>query len=272
MAEPVTIVSGRGDLPRRLAEECARSGRPYHVVALAGFAGPWTADHPHVPARLEVPGTVVGALRAAGARSLVLAGAVERPRFDDAATDAVSRAWIARLRRAAAEGDDGLLCEVVALLREEGFEVIAASDLLDTRPAKGVLGGREPTDAERNDAARGASILDALAPLDVGQSCVVAEGRVLGIETIQGTDALLRFVADTRNLAQGAKGGVLVKRAKAGQDMRIDAPTVGVRTVEGASRAGLGGIALQAGAVQIVDRAAVIEAADRAGLVIWAEP
>lgn len=259
-------------MPRRVAEACQGAGRPYHVVSLVGFAGDWVSRHPCSEARLEAPGTVVQALRDADCGAVVLIGAVERPRFDLSADDPLSRHWIDRLESALPQGDDALLRTVVGLLAEEGFEIVGADALIDLRSQVGVLGAVAPSASAEADAVRAESILAALAPLDVGQACVVAEGRVLGIETVQGTDALLEYIADTRALAQGASGGILVKRAKPGQDGRVDAPTIGIDTVEAAHRVGLLGIAVEAGAVQIVDRDAVIAAADRCGLFLWARP
>jgi hypothetical protein len=64
--------------------------------------------------------------------------------------------------------------------------------------------------------------------------------------------------------------GVLVKRAKRGQDMRADVPVIGAATVAWAEKAGLGGIAIEAGRTILAERAAATAAADRAGLFLVA--
>ena len=266
------IVAGRGDLPRRIAETCRAEGRTYHVIALEGFAGAWTEGHPHTPASVLAVGRIVDALRAAGCGRLVLAGGVERPPLDPGAMDRRTLDWLPQLAPALRLGDDGLLSAVRHLFESEGFTLIEPHEVLDLRVGAGVLGRVAPSARNAADADRGEAILSALGPLDVGQACVVAGGRVLGIETIQGTDALLDFVARTRALAQGAAGGILVKRMKPGQDRGIDAPTIGLDTVAAAAGAGLEGIAIEADAVQIIDRDAAVAAADEAGLVLWARP
>ncbi|MGB8399463.1 UDP-2,3-diacylglucosamine diphosphatase LpxI domain-containing protein, partial [Bradyrhizobium sp.] len=55
---------------------------------------------------------------------------------------------------------------------------------------------------------------------------------------------------------------------KRGQDLRYDLPTVGPRTIEGAAKAELAGIAIIAGSTLVADSQAMIEAADRAGLFV----
>ena len=94
---------------------------------------------------------------------------------------------------------------------------------------------------------------------------MVQQGLVLGVEAIEGTDALIARCADLR---REGPGGVLVKASKPGQERRADLPTIGRRTVEGAAAAGLRGIAVEAGASLIIDRAAVVAAADRSGLFV----
>ena len=267
------ILAGRGALPRRIAEARAAAGAPYLVIALDGFAEDWAADHPHVRAPITAVGAILAALREAGCRQVVMAGGVARPRLDPRALDGAALRWLPRLLPALARGDDALLRTVRGLLEAEGLTLVPADEVIDLRAGAGVLGACAPGARDAADAARGEAVLAALAALDVGQAAVVASGRVLGIETVQGTDALLDFVARTRDaLGQGADGGVLVKRAKAGQDPAMDAPAIGPGTVRAAARAGLRGIALEAGAVQVIDLGEAVAAADAAGLFLWGRP
>jgi DUF1009 family protein len=64
--------------------------------------------------------------------------------------------------------------------------------------------------------------------------------------------------------------GLLYKAAKPGQDRRIDLPAIGPDTVAAVARAGLGGIAFEAGGTILLDRAATIAACEAAGLFLWA--
>jgi DUF1009 family protein len=144
--------------------------------------------------------------------------------------------------------------------------------LADLLVPAGVLTRAAPCRADREDAERAAAIVAALGGADVGQAAVVAQGICLGVESIQGTDALLAFVARTadgyRPDPDGARG-VLYKAPKPGQDWRMDLPAVGAATVEGARTAGLAGLVLPAGSVLMLGREATVAAADAAGLFIW---
>jgi DUF1009 family protein len=261
----LAIVAGRDALPRLIAEARLEARQPYLVIAFHGAAPDWIEAHPHEVHEFERPGRLFQALRRAGCDRLVFAGSLERPRLRPWRADARAAGLVARARSLMAGGDDALLAAVAGLFEEEGFAVVGAQDCLPGLVAEpGVLGRRAPGRGARCDAALGARILGVLGPFDVGQAVVVVDGRCLGVEAAEGTDGLLARVGD---LAPG--GGVLVKMAKPGQDRRFDLPAIGPRTVEAAARAGLGGIAVEAGGVLVLERAATIAAADGARLFLW---
>jgi DUF1009 family protein len=170
-------------------------------------------------------------------------------------------------------GDDNLLRLIAGIFEGEGFAVRAPHDLLaDLLVPAGVLTRARPGPADEADAARAATIVAALGAADTGQAAVVAQGVCLGLESIQGTDALLEFVARTgapfRADPAGARG-VLYKAPKPGQDWRLDLPAIGRATVAGARAAGLAGIVVRAGAVLLLGRDETVAAADAAGLFLW---
>ena len=259
----VGIIAGSGSLPELLSAETAGV-----LVRLKGVATTANSKNTIIEAEFERLGELFAALHDEGVTKLVFAGAMQRPALDPARLDATTMQLAPRIMAALAKGDDGLLREVLAIFTEAGFEIVAAHDLLpDLLVMDGIMCGAE-LDKLQNHALRGTEILAALSPLDVGQGCVVSNGQCIGIETLQGTDQLLKFVQNTRG--QLPKGGVLVKRAKSGQDLRIDMPTIGPATIKAVSDAGLTGICLQAGHVMVLDRAQTIQLANDAGITIWA--
>jgi DUF1009 family protein len=266
-ASDLALIAGRGRLPLELA---AQLPVPPLVCAPAGVAVEGLAVD--LVFRLERLAPLLRALADRGIARVALAGAVDRPRLDPALCDPETAALMPDLLGAMAAGDDATLRALIGVIERFGLAVEGVAAL-----APGLLApegplGRAPTQAERSDAARGRAVLAALGAADVGQAVVVARGLVLGVEALYGTDALLADVAARRPTREPQRGGVLVKRAKPGQDRRADLPAIGPQTVAGAVAAGLSGIALQAGAVVILDRPATLAAAEAAGLALWAEP
>ena len=133
------------------------------------------------------------------------------------------------------------------------FQIVGAIDVLPelvAQPGAIVTGW---TDRYLNDLRKADKILSGLAEADVAQAVVVEGGMVLGIETLQGTDALLDFVQKTdRKLRNSDQKGILVKRAKLGQDLRVDIPSIGPKTIEQVAKAGLAGIIISPKAVLLM--------------------
>ncbi|MEM6391068.1 MAG: UDP-2,3-diacylglucosamine diphosphatase LpxI [Pseudomonadota bacterium] len=214
-------------------------------------------------------GAMIEAVRAGGVTDMVLAGGLRRPNFNPLELDDYTKLLLPRLAPVLAQGDDALLRFVIGVFEAEGFTVRGAHTLLPglTRP-EGSVAGVTPSAADELDIAKARAILEALGREDVGQGAVVRAGLCVGIETVQGTDAMLEFVARTRD--DKANGGVLVKAPKPGQDLRVDMPAIGPGTVAAARAAGLNGIAIAAGSVVVLDSAQTIADAEAAGLFIVA--
>ena len=266
-ARPLGILAGGGPLPGRVAAAAAAAGRPVFLIGFEGFAeAPVLAPYPHEMVRLGAAGRMLSLLRAHGCADLVLIGPVKRPSIFDLRPDAEGARILARIGRAAFAGDDGLLAAVVRVLAEDGFNVIGAHEILSEAVGqKGQLGAVAPDAAAMGDIRRGVAVAQALGRVDVGQGCVVQQGIVLCVEAIEGTDAMLARAA---GLARPGAGGVLVKLVKPGQDRRADLPAIGPGTVRAAAAAGLRGIAFEAGGTLLTDRAALLTAADAAGLFL----
>lgn len=180
-----------------------------------------------------------------------------------------------RALRAFRGGDDHLLSGMARLLEDVGFTLRGAHEVApEILAPEGVMGRAAPSDAERADIAFGMAYLDAASPYDIGQAVVVANRHILAVEAVEGTDQMLTRVAELRGNGRirAAKGGVLVKAPKRGQDRRFDLPSIGPQTVDGAARAGLAGIAVVGGATIVAEADKLIASADSAGIFIVGVP
>lgn len=258
------VLAGSGPLPARLIAACAEIGRDVFVVAMEGSTEQQSIEStPHAWVRLGEVDRTIGLLHESGVEEVVLAGPVPRPSFRTLKLDKRAVKALMRFRRSAL-GDNKLLSLIVRELEDEGFRVVGVDSILvDLLAPHGPIGALEPDDDAWADIATACRAAQALGALDVGQAAVVQQGVVLGLEAVEGTDALLDRCATLR---RDGPGGVLVKLKKPGQDRRADLPTIGPHTVEGARAAGLRGIAVEAGASLIIDRAKVAQSADAAGL------
>jgi UDP-2,3-diacylglucosamine hydrolase len=269
---PLAILCGSGALALEVADDARRGGRAPFLIGLVGSTDPAIENHPHVWVRLGEVGKLFAALRDRGITEMAMIGAVTRPELADLRLDwgAVKRAAdVAQLFR---RGDNGLLVGLAAIFEREGIRVVGAQEIAPRLVAPvGPLGARAASPDDANDIAEAARLLEALSGFDAGQGAVVAAGRVLAIEAAEGTDAMIARVADMRlsgRLRFKGRAGVLVKAPKRGQDLRLDIPAIGPKTVEAAARVELKGIALAAGRVLIAERDVCARAADAAGLFL----
>ena len=169
---------------------------------------------------------------------------------------------------------DMLLGAVAKVLGDEGIELISSTAYLEPLLAKaGVLTRRSPSENETKDVAYGRTVAKGIAGFDLGQTVVIASQACVAVEAMEGTDAT---IARAGELLRGS-GGVLdatltvVKVAKPNQDMRFDVPVIGVATIRTMIAAGATCLSVEAGRTLLFDPAAIIAAADEAGIAIVAE-
>lgn len=267
------IIAAGGDLPVALAEQCQALGKPYFVARVTPFADEALAAHPNDAHDLGAMGARIEALKQAGCDAIVFVGQAHRPDFASLQWDDVGLSMLPALAAGAREGDDALLRALLGEHAKAGFQVIGADEVTAEMVAPpGVLGARAPSADDLKDIQRAARVVAALGALDVGQAAVVCAGLTLGVEAQEGTDALLRRIAELPPVLRGSpeqRRGVLLKRPKPIQERRVDLPVVGVRTIEGAAKAGLAGVAVEAGAALMVRREAIVAAANAAGLFVY---
>jgi len=266
------LIAGGGGLPLALADHCRDAGRPYFVIRLRGFADAALEAHPGDIAGIAEIGRIVRLAQGAGCQSLCFAGLVRRPDFAALKPDLRGLTWLPGAAMAARKGDEALLRFLMGAFEKEGFVIEGAHEVMgDLALPPGPLGRLAPGAEHGEDIAGAINVARAIGVLDVGQGAVVCDGLTLAVEAQEGTDAMLRRVAELPADLHGTpahRRGVLAKVAKPIQEERVDLPTIGVATVEGAARAGLAGIVGIAGKMLVIDRAAVAAAADAAGLFV----
>ena len=264
----VGILAGGGSLPREIADVLHAEGQNPVIVGLEGEVRPRDfAGHDFTLVNWGRIGQLLRTFKQKGVTDLVIVGSVTRPDLRAIRTD-VGFWWnLPRIFRiVAAGGDDSVLRRVVGFFESHGFVVRGPADVA---PAlligEGAYGKVAMSAASKRDFEIGREIVARLAPFDVGQAVVVANGAVLAIEGAEGTDAMLKRIVERQD---SARGGVLVKWPKPGQELRVDMPAIGPNTVAGVVAAGLRGIAVQAGATLAAQRGDTSDAADAAQVFI----
>jgi hypothetical protein len=266
------ILAGGTGMPLAVAASATAKGWRVHMIGVRGEAIPEIERYSHTWVSLGEIGKVLAALKQHDCSELVIIGSVTRPDFRSLRFDLGAVRNLPLLLKVMVGGDDHVLGGLVKFFEAKGLVVRGAHEVAPELVATlGSLGRVSPTADAASDIAHGSKVVKALGALDIGQAAVVVRGHVLAVEAAEGTDAMLARTRDLRRWGEksGQKRlGVLVKLPKPGQELRVDMPTIGPRTVEGAAAAGLAGIAIAAGHVLIAERSAVIAAADAHGLFV----
>lgn len=269
MAGKLGIIAGLGDLPVQIATQAVQEDGVF-VIRLAGFEEPRLAEFEGEIAGIGEIGKQIRLLKNAGCEEVVFAGVVSRPDFSKLKLDMRGARLLPKVLAAARKGDDALLRTLVGVLEKEGFKVRAAEDVdQNLRAPSGLIAGNKPSDEDIADIKRAAQVANIIGKEDIGQGCIVRDGLVLAVEAQEGTDRMLKRVAE---MALKTRGGVLVKRPKPIQERRIDLPTIGVATIEAAADANLSGIGIEAGGALILDLEACKVATEHAGIFLYGFP
>lgn len=277
LSPTVAVIAGSGVLPFAVADALrARGVRPV-LFAIRGFCDPArVASLPHHWVALGQFGRLTRLMRAEGCRDVMFIGALVRPALSEIRLDLGTLRALPTIAAALRGGDDHLLSGIGRLFEQRGFRLLGIKDVApELLMPEGSITKVAPDADAGADIARGRDLIRALSPFDVGQAVVVIDGHVIGVEGIEGTDALLERVRQLRRegrIRAKAGRGVLVKSPKATQDLRFDLPTLGPVTIDGVVAAGLAGIGIAAGHTLVADMEATAAKANRAGLFVTGLP
>lgn len=280
--QPILAILAGGDpLPTTMAQVATASGWGVHVVTFAGQPQPKAL--PNVNSVKEFPlgqiGHILAHLKSHKVTHVALAGHLHKPSILSLKPDA---AGLKLLARAVIKHDDALLRSVTDFLQEEGFQLVTIQDLAPSLLApKGLLTKAAPTRDEVEDIALARSTLAVLGDLDIGQACIVHNGAIIGVEAVEGTDALITRCAVLRNggdsnlrtgdTAEQGRGGILVKRAKDMQTDLADLPTVGLETIKLLAQHNYRGLCIQPGRTLFLNREESLAEANTHNLFILSE-
>jgi len=276
------LIAGNGRFPFLLLDAARAHGLTVVVAAIREETDPEIDARAAADSAIRVHWLSLGELsrlietfQAEGVTRAVMAGQVKHTQI----FSAIRPDWrLAKLLlNLRTRNTDMLLGAVAKVLGDEGIELISSTHYLEPLLARpGVLTRRAPSEAELQDIAYGRTTARALAKYDLGQTVVIAALACVAVEAMEGTDAtiaragtLFRGLGDTASTL--SRSLTVVKVAKPNQDMRFDVPVIGVATIQAMAHAGATCLAIEAGRTLLFDAAAIIAAADQAGIAVVAE-
>ena len=262
------VIAGGGSLPQRLLDACDEEGIEPFIVAFDGQTDPAILhDRKFMMTRIGAAGLIINTLKSHAVRDLVFIGTIRRPSLKEMRPDLRTLKFFSRVMTRAL-GDDGLLKAMKDELQGEGFKIHGIQSFVhDLIASEGSYGSLQPDETAQADIHYGLNALRTMGGLDIGQSIVMQEGVVLGVEAVEGTDELIRRCG---TLKRAGRGPILVKASKPGQDQQLDLPTIGPATLLAARDSGFSGIVIEAGRTLLIDPQTVSELADEFKIFVMA--
>ncbi len=252
--EKTVFIFGEGELPKLILKKLKNPLQSYIIV----FNKKLNFNKKFQSKSINL-GKVISELKKLklkGFSSILMAGSMRRPNIKEIKPDFNSIKLIPKFTKILfAGGDNNLLEFVIKELEKIGFKVLSLNKIYpDFFLGPGNQTNHTISKSFLFDIKKGKTILENNSKFDIGQSIVMQQGSVIGIEAAQGTDNLLRQSSRYTN-----KKGILIKLAKLNQDLRADLPTIGIRTLKNCYKYGICGVAYSANKTIFINKEKVLE-------------
>jgi DUF1009 family protein len=260
----IGVIAGGGQFPLLFIEAAQKAGRKVMVIAHKGETDERVtkAADDACWVKLGQLGKVISWFKKNGVGETVFLGTITKTKiFRDVLPDLKG---LSLWNKIDAKQDDAILRAVAGALEQEGIAVRESTMYLQHLLfPEGVLTKKKPSKTQKQDIKFGWKHARAIGRMDIGQCVVVRDCTVVAVEAIEGTDATIR-----RGGELAKEKAVVVKVKKPGQDFRFDLPATGIQTIESLHAVSGSVLAVEAGQALIFDKAEMVEAADKAGIVV----
>ena len=263
----IALFCGALSLPFLARDALRKNGWDVYVVGIKNFYDP--ALNPDLVVRIGGAGLAARECKKRGIRKLCFVGALGHINLSDIRPDLWSLSVLLSVIKHQ-RGYDSMAVAFNKALEKRGYEIVAAQDLAPelTFEKPGIQTKVKPAKSDLHDIERAIQVSHTIGTEDIGAS-VVVDKQVVAVEAAEGTARMLDRVVEMRKNKRKS-GGVFAKMTKPGQDLRIDIPAIGVDTVRAVAAAKLHGIIVNAKTCFVIDRDAVIKAANKAKIFIKA--
>ena len=237
----IGLIFGETRFPKEILKKIKKKRLKYLIIDLTKRRTFKKDRHSHTVSIGQV-GKVIRILRESKCKKVLFAGKVEKPNFSKLRLDFKGIYYIARIIKSSKLGDAAILKEVIKILRQEKIRTISSIAFNPELTLKtGNYSRMKPNKEDKIDIKKAITTLNRLGKYNFSQGVVVRNRKVVAIEGKGGTEKMLKKCKSKKFRKQG----VLVKFPKKKQDLRVDLPTVGLKTLTLCKLAGLRGIVLK---------------------------
>ena len=236
----IGLIFGETDFPKQILKK-VKNKKKYLIIDLTKNKK-FKKDRNSYSVSLGQFGKIIKILKDNKCKRVLFAGKVKKPKFSKLRLDLKAVYYMPRIIKSAKLGDAAILKEIINVLKKENIKTISS---LAFNPEltlkKGNYSTTKPNKIDKLDINKAIATLNRLGKYTFSQGTVVRNKKVIAIEGKGGTQKMLKRCKSKKF----KKKGVLVKFPKKKQDLRIDLPTVGIKTLKQCKLAGLKGIVIK---------------------------
>jgi len=237
----IGLVFGETDFPKEILKKIKINKKKYLIIDLTKKKL-YKKDKNFNSVSIGQIGKIISILKINNCKKILFAGKVARPNFSKLKLDFKGIYYVPRIIKASRIGDAAILKEIIKIFKQERIKTINSLKFTpELSLAKGVHTKIKPNSEDKKDIKKAILTLGRLNKYSFSQGVIVKDDKVLSIEGISGTQKMIKKIKKKQNIL----GGVLVKFPKKKQDLRIDLPTIGLKTLIQCNKAGLKGIVLK---------------------------
>ncbi|WP_375450957.1 UDP-2,3-diacylglucosamine diphosphatase LpxI domain-containing protein [uncultured Devosia sp.] len=266
----LSIFAGTGALAPLAVQAALAAGYKVQVLSLTPRED--VTDVKVIAADVANPLAIIWALKVFRTTHIVMAGAIHLP---DKAREGLIRFAnkdVPSSGNAAPVGDATLAALGSVLKKMSGADLVGIHEIApDLLAPETTIAGPDLVDADLAFARFALRTARAIGALDIGQAAVVSGHRIIAVEDIGGTDALIARIGELKRqglAGDGAARLILAKAIKPQQPSFADLPAIGPQTVINCTTAGITAIAVEAGRSLLLQRAELLDTANRLGISV----
>ncbi len=236
----IGLIFGETDFPKEILKK-VKKRENYLIIDLTKNKN-FKKDKKSYSVSLGQFGKIINILKDNNCKKVLFAGKVKKPKFSKIRLDMKGIYYMPRIIKRSKLGDAAILKEIINIFNKEKISTINSlffnPELILKR---GINTKIKPNYADKLDIKIAISTLSRLKKYDFSQGTIVRNKKVIAIEGNDGTQKMLKKFRGKKNNNRG----VLVKFPKKKQDLRIDLPTIGLKTLIQCKVAGLKGLVLK---------------------------
>ena len=255
----IGLIFGDNDFPNKILKIIKKKNLSYLIIDLSK-SKKFKKDKKSYSVSIGQFGKIVNILKEHNCKKVLFAGKVAKPNLSKLKLDFKGIYYMPKIIKASRLGDAAILREIIKILSQHK---IKTENSLKFNPEltleKGIYSKVKPNKKDKTDILKAIKTLNSLGQYNFSQGTIVRDNKVVAIEGKAGTEKMLKNIKDKKF----NNHGVLVKFPKKKQDLRIDLPTVGLKTLKQCKMAGLKGLVVKSKQNVFLDKTKCIDFANK---------